>query len=269
VQVSQYAETAMQEAIRDGWLYRYGYSRAMESQAAGDPGQDYLTIAEQEGSLQFVLCDGVSQSYYGDLAAKFIGDRLLDWLSDVGDRQESHDSGLQTSLRRYLTALTGEAQTLVRQHHIPPEVPDMLREVLQAKKELGSAAMYCAGRIDLPNESKPDGRLWLVWQGDIRCRIWNGSAEESKMRFGDRFHTWHQWNTTAGAVGGMPHVYQDRLVHGGKRGELLLYSDGLQALDCMACLTDERLAEIAADEAGHRSSDDICYLQVMWDFNSR
>lgn len=270
VQLPQAVETPIQASIRSGWAYHYGYSRSAESREAGDPGQDYLTFEERAECLLFALCDGVSQSYYGDLAAKFVGDRLLDWLAVEGEA-DAEISGLdrQAHLDQYMRRMTATAGEIVRKHVIPPGIQGMLRDVLLEKRERGSATMYCGGRIDLPRESLPEGRLLLVWQGDIRCRVWSGDVEETSERLGSRFHTTQQWNSVTGPVGGMPHVYESRLLQGGAGGELLLYTDGLGILDSYPRVSAHQLSECSDNEAMRPSSDDISYLQVNWQFKQR
>lgn len=256
----------MEQISRPGWSCRYGYSRATECREADDPGQDYLTLDIGDNRLQFVLCDGISQSYYGELAAKLVGDRLLDWLADIGVPSPADQVQLQRRWENSLRELTITADELLRQHVISPDIQGMLREVLSDKKRLGSATMYCGGRIDFPDNAIPEGRILLAWQGDIRCRIWNGTAEATEARLGNRFDTREQWNSVAGSIGGRPHLMVDRLLRENKRGELLIYSDGLQVLDRLDIVPAQQLAAAAAEEARHPASDDISYLQIQWDY---
>jgi serine/threonine protein phosphatase PrpC len=68
-------------SIRTGTLvWRYAYARSEECRAAGEPGQDYLSLKVAPPTFVFALCDGVSQSFFGDLAARLLGDSLVDWL---------------------------------------------------------------------------------------------------------------------------------------------------------------------------------------------
>ncbi|XID94307.1 hypothetical protein ACF3MZ_07230 [Paenibacillaceae bacterium WGS1546] len=266
--LSQTSDTSVRERSSSTCPYRYGYFRSSECREAGEPGQDYLTIAERDNSLSFVLCDGISQSYYGEFAAKFVGDRLLDWLSSVEAHPADPMLEWQRELDRYMRELTVEAGVRLQDHLVPPDIQGWLRDVLTEKKKRGSATMYCGGRIDFPGKPYPDGRLLLAWQGDIRCRIWRDREERTEELFGDRFHTRHQWNSVAGPVGGMPNLFCSSLLQGGNTGELLVYSDGFQALDRFPFLSDLPLAELMANEASRPSSDDICFYQVNWNFTS-
>ena len=77
VRVSQEQDTPVIAEQRRVYGYRYAYNRSADSQAHHDKGQDYLTFHENGKRLVFALCDGVSQSFYGDLAAYLLGDALV------------------------------------------------------------------------------------------------------------------------------------------------------------------------------------------------
>ena len=62
---------------------RYTYFRSSETRAHDEIGQDYLIFKLDPDKLVFCLCDGVSQSFYGDLAARYLGDHIIDWLWDL------------------------------------------------------------------------------------------------------------------------------------------------------------------------------------------
>ena len=64
--------------------WTWAYARAQEAIEHGELGQDYLTFSFDDQGCCLVLCDGVSQSFYGELAAQILGDALLEWLRDAG-----------------------------------------------------------------------------------------------------------------------------------------------------------------------------------------
>jgi hypothetical protein len=268
IRLPQSADTDVQQVARSTRHYRYGYSRSSDCRRWGEPGQDYLTLAERESSLSFVLCDGVSQSYEGGFAARFVGDRLLDWLLSFGETAALQPGDGQRLLNQFMKELTKEASQCLQEQAISPSIQGLLREALSLKKEQGSATMYCGGRIDYPGTQHPNGRLLLVWQGDIRCRIWRDRNETTAELPGDLLSVRGQWNSVAGPVGGMSFWYCTELLLKQRKGELLLYTDGFQALDRYPRVTGELLSELLASETEHPSSDDISFLQVTWDFTS-
>src|SRR5262245_61247445 len=58
------------------FAWRWTYRRSADSQKSGAVGQDYLTMRYGGSTLTFALCDGVGQSYFGDVAAGLLGDAL-------------------------------------------------------------------------------------------------------------------------------------------------------------------------------------------------
>src|SRR4051812_46807553 len=83
--VSQDLETPLQETIHDGLRLRYAYTRSAECQAIGVSGEDYFSIRVDLTRYAFALCDGVSLSFFGGVAAKLLGDELVGWLWNDGD----------------------------------------------------------------------------------------------------------------------------------------------------------------------------------------
>ncbi|WP_268624625.1 protein phosphatase 2C domain-containing protein [Paenibacillus alvei] len=264
VHVPQASETLFREEIRSGWSYRYGYSRSAESRASGDTGQDYCTFAESDQSIVFVLCDGISMSYYGDFAARFVGDRLLEWLASLS-RASLDASMLERELAVVLDTAAARARKELEDHSIPEHIQGMLREVLQAKKRQGSGTMFACGRVDLPSLSRPEGSIRFAWHGDLRIRLWQG-AEETSDLLGDQFHTSHQWNSESGIVHGKAHIYCASLQQGdiGNGGEVLLYTDGLHVLDFHNPVTPALLSQVIKQEALDASSDDMAFFHIRW-----
>ena len=263
IAISQLTDTPICKGKGFGWNYQYGYTRAAEARAAGECGQDYLVFEQTQDHLLFVVCDGISMSYYGELAARFLGDHLLEWLS-TRNSDEQAVSELQTLLDQYLREITRNAIELLQGHHLPDHIQGMLREVLMTKKAQGSGAIYGCGRIDRPSPLLPNGRILLAWQGDVRIRLWTDGMEQKGL-LGKSFDNALQWNSIVGAVGGKPHIYTDT-TRDWKQGAVLLYSDGLKTLDSFSEISTERLSQVMEREAEDESSDDMSVFYADWDF---
>jgi len=269
IRLAQAKEYAPQLITGEHFSYRLAYARAADTQADDSVGQDYLSISEQETTFVFVLCDGVSQSFYGDLAAKYLGDALLDWLKML-PMQETNVSAFRAALRDELYALTAEGTIQVRRVSLASDLPYMLKEVLEEKRVLGSEAMFVCGRIDLPTELLPEGRVLLAWMGDVRLRVWHGKEE---LQLPGGFETAQRWSTQRGPVGGEPNVYiapwdsaGDTMTH------LMAYSDGLATLDAWKTLpSNAELADLISQAEASPASDDIAFLalQVLVDQKMR
>ncbi|WP_244364319.1 hypothetical protein [Paenibacillus cellulositrophicus] len=237
-------------------LCRYAYGRAMETLLQGENGQDFVGVQTYGDVCNFVLCDGVSMSYQGDFAARFLGNTLLDWLDHTRDWSSA-------GFTDFMTSITESASAQLRRLAPPGGVPSLLREVLEDKQRMGSQSMYICGRIELPISRKKQGRLWMAWQGDSRLRFWKDGLEVSE-HFDDTFRTNERWSTLTGPVGGKPHVYQTRLDYGMPM-RLQLYTDGLADLDPIHQVLPDELIQILLD-APHTDGlqDDAAFLELQW-----
>jgi hypothetical protein len=261
--VNPKGETPPQRSSGPGYSYRYAYARSADSRTADETGQDYLTFSEGPAWFAFALCDGVSQSFFGDVAARILGDSILRWLEGVPAAADSFRLG--ELFRDYLQRLTEGATRWVQEYPMPEGISPMLREVLEQKRGMGSEATFACGRIDLPGSSLPQGRLLLAWMGDSRLRFWGPGGERSG-ELGDNFRTEQRWSTSRGPVNGRPHVFAEPLT--GSDGQpqvvrLLAYSDGLSLLDDQReSLTDIELQDLVATAGESATSDDISVLEV-------
>lgn len=260
VQVPQDRETPIQNG-KDRFTYRYTYARAMESKLAHEKGQDYLTFRHDEQSFCFVLCDGVSLSFFGDLAARILGDSLLDWLSSSFLNKQQDNDLLQQRLSSYLQDLTAKATTHIRSFAIPSHIPEIVSEVLEDKRNFGSETTYICGRVDLPSKTFPEGRLLLSWMGDSRLRVWDHEVEKTDLiRFYPK--TEQRWSTVRGPVEGRPNVVSmslQNLTH------LQIYTDGISELDSLEYVPDDQELETYIQLANSKAtSDDLALLDLSW-----
>jgi len=258
--IAQHSETPVTAVRRSALSYRYAYARAAETREAGDTGQDYLTIIDGETSLIFALCDGVSQSFFGDLAARFLGDSLAQWLREDVDDIASADK-LQQNLTAYLASLTTDATRAVETLALPENIPAIFRDVLEEKRAIGSQSTFVCGRIDLPDARFASGRLLLAWLGDSKLRLWRDDGVEVEL--GDTFRTEERWSTSRGVLGSV-HVLASRLQRDGVAIErLMAYSDGLLALDRESSVEADGAIRSLIEAAGRSlKSDDVSYLEI-------
>ncbi len=254
IRVPQSRETPVTRFERPGFVYRYTYARSDDSRRAGDPGQDYLVIREDHVRWAFALCDGVSQSFMGDVAAAIVAEALIDWLwTDCPNADDSEEVSRLCS--GMLTKLTMPATAAVAGIEIPSDLPEMLRDVLERKRRLGSESTFVAGRLDIDNE-----RAVLLWMGDSRLRIWDEHGETTKD-LGDSFHTQERWSTHRGPVG----TVHARVIQTRRIRRLLAYSDGLGWADgrLTVSLAHDGLDGMIAEAGTLPTSDDISYLEFI------
>ena len=84
----QSTETNIARQKKGNFYYRYAYSRSSDTQKANDLGQDFLAFSSNKNRFAFALCDGVSQSFYGDLGARILGTKLLQSLWGLDIKQQ-------------------------------------------------------------------------------------------------------------------------------------------------------------------------------------
>ncbi|AEI39022.1 hypothetical protein [Paenibacillus mucilaginosus] len=242
-------------------LYRFAARRADESLLAGEPSQDDLVLRADETGASFCICDGVSLSFFGGLAARLLGDALLEWCAS-GIPAKAGEPQVRLSLERLLADLTHTAGEAVRSHPLPNSAAGLLREVLEDKRRLGSEAMFVFGRVDFPCTAYPAGRLVLGRMGDIRIRFAaaDGQWESSLTGF-----TEQRWSTRRGAVGGRPAVLITELPAAGSG--LTVYTDGWAAFcDGVTTLPPEGPDPWCAARDGEElpADDDQLFFQMQW-----
>lgn len=260
VQVDPNCEFDLQKIETGPFVCLAAYARAYETRQYNDPGQDYLTISGTETSFCFALCDGVSQSFFGDFAAQYLGESLLSWLQFSLPSTLSKDEIIE-SLTDYLQGLTGPATKEISQYALPGNMSSMLRGILEQKRLYGSETMFVCGRVDLPCEEFIDGRIILAWMGDSRLRVWRHSTP---IKLPDTFTTEQRWSSRRGAVGGMPNVLITTLWENGDLlNQIVSYSDGLAVLDAYSEMpSTSSLRSLINQTAQSHDSDDISFLRL-------
>jgi len=252
----------VQVVVRSGLAYRWASVRSADSRGADEPCQDYLTAREDDLTLSFALCDGVSQSFFGEMAAEFLGDRLVCWLSEAAS-PGLEQAALQSGLNERLSEWTREATELVLLRPLPEGIPALQREALESKRPLGSQTAFVCGRIDHPRPSMATGRLVLAWMGDSRIRFWNGPVERT-AELGDTLRTDERWSSSRGALGGQPHLMVMPLLTPTQAvTSLMVYTDGLSDLDSLPPPpSNEALMEMIRHTGDKPTSDDATVLEV-------
>ena len=260
LQVPQDRETGIQKIAAGPFRLRYLYARSSDCRQSDDPGQDYVALRQDGRRLAFALCDGVSQSFYGDLAARFLGDALVQWLWHHLPPGEFRREYIQQPLHQYLLALTDEATREVRQALIPEDAPLLLRDALEQKRAIGSEATFVCGVVEMPGPNLPGGRVMLAWLGDAELQLW-GQERDRTRELGAEWVEARRWSTKVGPKGGLVGVFVGPLEDVQR---VLAYSDGIGSLrerlghgigDSELAREVERLGEMP-------TSDDVSFLEI-------
>lgn len=254
IRLPQDRETPITVVRHPNYAYRYTYARSADSRVADDRGQDYLAIRDDGHRLAFALCDGVGQSFFGDLAARLLGDALLEWLwTDVAPQDGVLD--VQAMLATVLQDLVAAVTEVVATFPLPDGLAPIVRSVLEQKRALGSESTFSAGLLDVRA-----GQCVLVWMGDSRIRLWGRHGEPSD-ELGDTFHTLERWSSRRGAVG-QAHAFVAPL---NDLQRLVIFSDGLAQIDNQFARspTNRALETLITDANESPTSDDISFIEIQ------
>lgn len=252
--LKQDSDTFLQRLIFPGYLLRYASARSGESRSMEETGQDALCFAVDERFISFALCDGVGMSFMGNLAARCLSQKMVEWL--VGQQLNlGHNPDLQAECTQFLQRLTEPGSRIVANHRLPDGLPQLILSVLEEKRKNGSESMFVSGVLDLQEKI-----VSLLWMGDSRLRIWQEKTDQTGAILGSTFQTQERWSTLKGPVGQV-HTWQGSL-DGISR--VAAYSDGLAILDgkMNGPYADKTLNEIFTAVGSMPNSDDISFFEV-------
>jgi hypothetical protein len=252
VTLNQETDTPARREYIGSVALTYLYDRSRDSQQAGGRGQDFIAFCGDDERLTFAVCDGVSQSFYGDLAARFLGEKLVRWLAELPFPDDAET--FRAALSAQLAAWQPEAEALVAAQPIRPDLPPLLRDALMRKRENGSESMFLAALID-----HTAGAFAACWMGDLRLRLFNAKGEELPLPEA-HWETRQRWSSRFGAKNGAPQVLLMSL-HGVAR--LTAHSDGFGSRsDMLKRFTLESLNALADELLSLPTSDDLSLLDV-------
>jgi len=253
ITLPQDSDTPARREITPGAVFTYLCDRSRDSRQNNTPGQDFIAYSYTPDRIAFAVCDGVSQSFYGDLAARFLGEHLTAWLIGLdATLLTSFDFGL--ALGERLSAWVAEATALVEAKLINPDLPPMVRDALDKKRVNGSESMFVAGLVD-----RTTGQFAACWMGDMRLWLFDASGNAVDLP-GAAWETRERWSTRLGPKNGAPRTAVLPL-EGITR--MIVHSDGIGAhASRLSVISLEDLDALARDLSGEPTSDDISVLDI-------
>lgn len=259
----QKTEIPITSVYQERFTFRYGYARAGETQQADDIGQDYLAFHTEEKSFQFVLCDGVSLSFCGNIAARFLATKLLVWLRSVSVEEARDEHAMAAALDAHLTQWVDEATEMVNAYRLPRALSPLLRDVLEEKRINGSEAMFVCGRVDIIDDWSKQANVFLACSGDLRVRLWEGTQEIFCLPY-DKGDQYQRWSTKKGLLSGSIKTASS-IGMGQPFNRMLVYSDGFAEIDSLRSIPrTERLQNLMTESFSSPTSDDISFLDIAW-----
>ena len=115
-----------------------GYRRYRGADASDSAGQDFAILRVDQEFVVGVLADGVSQSFYGDLAADYVGRWLMPALWDRR-RDPPAEAELESGLKLAEKDFAAQIENKNFDH-----LPELHRGALQATRKSGSQAVFAA-----------------------------------------------------------------------------------------------------------------------------
>lgn len=194
VVVRQDTETALTTLQVPFGMVLYLYARSNDSVDAQTIGQDYLSFRYSQHDLAFVVCDGVGQSFIGDLAARLLGIGLLDVLWELA--RPGDEAAFARELTDALNRLTETSKVEVAGFELPVSLPPIVKQALNLQRDYGSESMFVAGRLALTAD---DPWVGLCWLGDSPVAAVD--VDGKLVDLGPRGHTSERWNATTGLKG--------------------------------------------------------------------
>ncbi|MHB8629738.1 MAG: protein phosphatase 2C domain-containing protein [Aggregatilineales bacterium] len=252
ITIPQVCETPARRDLAPGNVaFTYVYARSRDTQQANAPGQDFIAYRYDSNRIAFAVCDGVSQSFYGDLAARFLGTRLVEWLWDWTPGGEVD---FVTDLNLALSSWTTDATALVQAKVIRADLPEMQKVALERKRTYGSESMFVAGLIDRRVKN-----IALCWMGDMRLWLWDSAGESIELPKA-LWKTRERWSSRVGPKHSAAHGC---ILPLGKIARITAHSDGVgRFADSFGKLAQDQLDPMVAELLEAPANDDVSVLDI-------
>jgi hypothetical protein len=269
VTLDQLREQPLFEFNKGHFRIRCAYSRSADCQQQDHEAQDYLLFRNNARKFVFCLCDGVGGSFFGDIAAKRLGDEIINWLWSLpGNTLKQANESLPLAMEGTLNQLAIRVQEEIKNMDLGWIDPPALVPVLEKKRTNGSHTTMVCGLLQAPSKSIPDGKAIFFWLGNSRLHIWGegiNKTDSLNAIWSDRF----RWTTTYGVRGPIQSYFTDL----NSIDTFIAHSDGFDE----AITGDERLIHDFRPGIPERSindainilqtlakSDDISFIEVVY-----
>ena len=198
---TQYGHVDAIECAHRSFRLSVGYRRCFDFDENDAPGQDAACFRASEQHLIGVVADGVSQSFYGNLAAR----HLCDWLVDElwqRRRAAPNETVLEEGLREQEKCLAAAVREVSLSHLL-----GLQRSALEKTREAGSQAVFAAFLWDCAADI-----LHVYQLGDVRALVRVSAGRAVQIAPGDPKGRWSsagrshlgvvhtQWRDVAGVL---------------------------------------------------------------------
>lgn len=266
LETNQHSDTFICTQPADNLTIRLFSMRCQEAQTQTLLNQDFACLASQQNasSLCFCVCDGVGSSYRGDFAAHYLACHLLSWLQEMPAIPSNPDQ-LAHTLHNLLDLWAHEAHIMLGKLAIPPETPELVREVLEEQRDTaGSETVFFCGRIDAGKSpaqraTAPSAQAIFCWMGNVTARL--SLSANRCLILGDHDNDKNRWSTIHSRRGQVT-LWSDSL---STIERLIIYTDGLAAIgEKLVLATDEEWQAHARQLLLLPQNDDMTVLEFCW-----
>lgn len=193
-QLSQDKELAPRSELAGVYELIYAFSRSAERQKREYPGADYLSFSYNGSQLFFSICDGVSGGFAGYVAAKFIGDQLVEW-SKYQNVAFENVTALEKRLSEVLQDWIKDGTELVNSTPLLLNGDETDRDFMERRRKKGSQTMFLLGVLDVEKN-----QAFITGLGDIRMLVKYNNKSEPDFVIGQ---TKNRWSTLEGQIGNL------------------------------------------------------------------
>lgn len=226
------------------WSGMSGFKKCLESHLHNQLSQDALSLIWGETQVVAVIADGVSQAFYGNLAAYEVSTWLSWYLWENRKRQPS-----ALEVTRFLDSLQEEVDTLVQNKQIPEDLPAIVREVLEKRREYGSETVFAACVLDL---IKASADIYVL--GNVRVDWRCNDNVPITLVFSDK----ERWSSKHGCKG----IKEVRSWNLDSVISLSLQSDGLSAVFPTGIWNVSELKSICqSEQSSHDDDISVAYFE--------
>jgi hypothetical protein len=220
-----------------------GYRRCLDFDSINGAGQDFALVRVDKAHGMGVVADGVSQSFFGDIAARRVSLFLARVLWESRMSPPSPEA-LEEALHDLETDVSEE----VKHYTLPTHLPDMQVAALERARSRGSQTVFAAFVLDLKSGAL---NVYMLGDADAVVRLSEGNVapkRDAKGRWSSAGNSryalkWSSFRTCEG---------------------IMLKSDGAgeawgQNLDERDAVCERAFVQLARDQA---SKDDVAFIGV-------
>lgn len=260
----EYVQTMDQPVVRpissDWCELRLAHLRSADCAAsAAQPGQDYIAVATTPAAdcIAFAVCDGVSESYFGEVAARWIGAKVVRWLLEL-PIENIDEISTADDMAGFFHALPPIASEVVARHALPQRASTLVLEALDQKRRTAGSQSMFAGILATRQF------LFIVRCGDVRIRILPDDAGAPPPQISlDAPRSDHRWSSLSGVRGSVEFAFLPAAA--GMR--IQCHSDGLAEHDGLLAgplLNDPSLDRLIASTRSDPRSDDVSFVELTF-----